>query len=151
MSKSLKLPYGLRKVFNLWNLGWGQQGVWLSSNLLVARLKGSVSGNLVLRQMGGGLRYYRRAQRYCSEYSFGRNQVLAPRSQYFFLILLPCFCIPSLPWLTTFSICLFKLRRSKRLCEIYSLQTRNGGNGDHLSPWGPAWIHHQMMKGIKRN
>lgn len=90
---------------------------------------------------GWGLSSYRRTQRYCSVYSFRRNQDPAPGLLCCFLTASPVFLYSPLSLKSKcLSLPFGTQGRSRRLNEAYFLQTRNRKQGKVLYPGGPHMV-----------
>ena len=118
--KTLNPQWFSGKSFYRQNLGWGLQCVWLSNESLM-KVGGEVTGgwsrNLRLSLklpsstwVGGGLSSWGRIQRYIvMDIPWGGSRTLPHLVSW---LLLPYFCIPSLPWLATVWICPLEFRES---------------------------------------
>ena len=80
----------------------------------------------------GGFNICKIAQRYCYVYHLKGNQNPVPRLYYCFLLLFPCLCVPSLPWLATVGTCPVGPREGLGGCMKPTSCNQEMGNAEKL-------------------
>ena len=143
-AKPPKLSGGLGQGTSLYkqNLGWGPQGVWLSSDRWWGNRaevhESCAQPGVTTSTWVDAFSSCGKTQRYCFVYTFQRNGELVLWLQYCFLTASPLFLHPLPPLMSSCLNLPFRTQgRSRRLNETYYLQMKNRGPRKALCPEGP--------------